>query len=234
MRILEQIDLAWLTHIEYTDLLLNMRLVRMSAKMSKETFQRFTLLYLIGQFPEGVRSSFRLQKVLYYATRDVDLKPFTFRHTQYGQYSWEATALLEELLESGIIQRQNLNSERAGAHWRLDNLLDYRSIDRVYKKAFPELSKAIRACVKEYGFMKQRALDDRVHSDPILAKVPRDRVLHEETTLDAVESPLNDDQSEDIELTLAPRLLATLARFAEVMENSDFDDSKVTVVDSLV
>ena len=206
----------------------------MSAKMSKETFKRFTLLYLIGQFPEGVHSSFRLQKVLYYATHDVDPKPFTFQHTQYGQYSWEAAASLEELLESGIIQRQKLGGERAGAHWLLDNILDHRSIARAYEQAFPQLAEAIYTSAKEYGFMKQRALDDRVHADPILTEVPRGGVLHEETTVESVESPLSEDRTEDIELALAPRLLSTLARFAEVMENTDFDDSKVRVVDSLV
>ena len=206
----------------------------MSAKMSKETFQRFTLLYLIGQFPEGIYSSFRLQKVLYYATRDVDPKPFTFHHTRFGQYSYDAGVQLTLMLESGIIQCQKLGGEHLGAHWRLDNLLDYRSINRAYKEAFSQLAQVIRASVIEYGFMKQRALDDRAHADPILKEVPRNKVLHKETAVEAIRFPLSEDQSEDIELALAPRLLATLARFAEVMENTDFDDSKVMVVDSLV
>ncbi|MCY4009765.1 MAG: hypothetical protein OXF22_08470 [Anaerolineaceae bacterium] len=206
----------------------------MSAKMSKEAFQRFTLLYLIGQFPEGIYSSFRLQKVLYYATCDVDPKPFTFHHTRFGQYSYEAGVQLTLMLESGIIQCQNLGGEHSGAHWRLDNLLDCRSIKRAYKKAFPQQAEAICASVKEYGFMRQRALDDRAHADPILVKVPRDQVLHEETPAETIESPLSEDQSEDIELALTPRLLSVLKRFTEVMENTDFDDSKVRVVDSLV
>ena len=49
-----------------------------NATISKETFQSLVLLYLIGQFPEGIFSSFRLQKVLYFATRSAELKPFTF------------------------------------------------------------------------------------------------------------------------------------------------------------
>ena len=206
----------------------------MSAKMSKETFQRFTLLYLIGQFPDGIYSSFRLQKVLYYATRDVDPKPFTFKHTQYGQYSWEAAASLEELLESDLVQRGDLTREYKGNHWLWNEILDRGCFARAYEKAFPQHAVAVKKSVQKYRLMKQPELDERVHADSILREVPRGEVLHEETACEAIESPLSEDLSEDIELALAPRLLSTLARFAKVVAETDFDDSKVRTIDSLV
>lgn len=76
----------------------------MSAKMSVETFQRLTLLYVIGRFEDGVYSNFRLQKVLYYGTRDAEPVPFTFYHTAYGQYSREAAAMLTLMLDSGLVE----------------------------------------------------------------------------------------------------------------------------------
>lgn len=206
----------------------------MSAKMSKGTFQRFTLLYLIGQFPEGVRSSFRLQKVLYYATRDVDPKPFTFKHTQYGQYSWVASASLEVMLEGSLIQRKELAGERMGAHWLPGEMLDPEGVAQAYQQAFPPLAEAIRNSVEEYGYLRQDELDTRVHADPVLAEVPPGEVLHSETPDDTVETLLSEDHSEDLELALAPRLLSIMTRFARVVEETDFDDSKVQTIDSLV
>ena len=206
----------------------------MSAKMSKETFQRFTLLYLIERFPRGVHSSFRLQKVLYYATRDVEPKPFTFRHTQYGQYSWEAAASLEVMLEGSIIQRKELAGERMGAHWLLGEMLDPQGVAQAYEQAFPPLAEAIRNSVEEYGYLKQNELDTRVHADPVLAEVPPGEILHSEAPDDTVATLLSEDHSEDFELALAPRLLSILTRFARVVEETDFDDSKVQTINSLV
>lgn len=206
----------------------------MSARMSKGTFQRFTLFYLIGQFPDGVRSSFRLQKVLYYATRDVEPKPFTFHHTQYGQYSCDAAISLEVMLEGSIIQRKELAGERKGAHWLPGEMLDSQGVAQAYEQAFPQLAEAIRDSVEEYGYLKQNELDTRVHADPILAEVPPGEVLHSEAPDDTVATLLSEDHSEDFELALAPRLLSILERFARVVEETDFDDSKVQTINSLV
>ena len=206
----------------------------MSAMMSKGTFQRFTLLYLIGQFPDGVRSSFRLQKVLYYATRDVEPKPFTFHHTQYGQYSCDAAISLEVMLEGSIIQRKELLGEHKGAHWLPGEMLDPQGVAQAYEQAFPQLAEAIRDSVEEYGYLKQNELDTRVHADPILAEVPRGELLHSEAPDDSVATLLSEDHSEDFELALAPRLLSILERFAKVVEETDFDINKVKIDNTLV
>ena len=206
----------------------------MSAKMSKETFQRFTLLYLIGRFPEGIFSSFRLQKVLYYATRDVDPKPFTFHHTRHGQYSYEAGVSLEVMLEGSLIQRKELAGGRVGAHWLPGEMLDPQGVAQAYEQAFPPLAAAIRDSVEEYGYLKQDELDTRAHADPALAEVPPGEVLHSEAPADTVATLLSEDHSEDFELALAPRLLSILARFARVVEETDFDINKVKVDNTLV
>lgn len=206
----------------------------MSAKMSKATFQRFTLLYLIGQFPKGVFSGFRLQKALYYATRDTEPKPFTFRHTEHGQYSCDAAAALEVMLEGELLRRKELAGGRPGARWLPGDMLDQEAVAQAYEQAFPPLAAAIRASVSEYGYLRQPELDERVHADPMLAEIPRGEILHAETADDAVETLLSEDECEDFELTLAPRLLSILKRFVEVAKTTDFDSSKVRVDNTLV
>ena len=94
----------------------------MASTIGKETFQRLTLFFLIGCFEQGVFSSFRLQKVLYYATRDVEPKPFTFHHTTWGQYSRDAANQLLHMLESqDCASVKKLTGKYGGARWKVDS-----------------------------------------------------------------------------------------------------------------
>ena len=95
------------------------------------------LLYLLGQFPRGVFSSYRLQKVLYFATRDVEPKPFTFLHTVYGQYSNDATVLLTEMLEDELVKREPLREELSGALWYRGDDIDPEVTDKALEDGFP-------------------------------------------------------------------------------------------------
>lgn len=180
----------------------------MAGKIDKETFQRLTILYLIEQFPNGVFSSFRLQKVLYYATRDVDPKPFTFHHTRYGQYSHDAGVQLTLMLESGFVKRDKLNGERSGALWQVGDDMEHVEITRSFEQGFPQLVSAFRDAIGDYGFMKQRELDDRVHADPILKEKPTGRVLIAASRHKRVPCGLDDVESEDLELMLSTELFS--------------------------
>ena len=152
----------------------------MAAMMDKETFQRLALLYLLGQFPRGVFSSYRLQKVLYFATRDVEPKPFTFLHTVYGQYSRDATALLTEMLEDDLVKRTPFEDGRSGALWFRGDDMDVTLLDHTLETGFPRLAEAIRDNVARYGFLKQRELDTQAQEDPALQCMPAGGVLFSE------------------------------------------------------
>ena len=191
----------------------------MSAKMSKETFQRFTLLYLIGQFPEGIFSSFRLQKVLYYATRDVDPKPFTFHHTRHGQYSYEAGVQLTLMLESGLVKRERLNGERGTALWQIGDNLEHFDVVRSFESAFPQLTPHFHKAIEEFGFMKQRELDERVHQDAILQQKPSGKVLHAATRSKWIKCALDDVENEDLELMLSPDLFGFIGQRTQEIAN---------------
>lgn len=184
----------------------------MKAMMDKETFQRLVLLYLLGQFPRGVFSSYRLQKVLYFATRDVEPKPFTFLHTVYGQYSRDATALLTEMLEDDLVKREPLREELSGALWYRGDDIDPELMDHAMEKGFPELANSIQNSVERYGFLKQRELNEKAHDDPVLTDVPHGEILINEATTETVQVPLDDNLVEGLEFTLCPGTLHLVKR----------------------
>ena len=204
----------------------------MAGKIDKETFQRLTILYLIEQFPNGVFSSFRLQKVLYYATRDVEPRPFTFHHTRFGQYSCDARGVLDEMHEEGLLEQEQLKGESSGVRWQSGVFIDAAVVDANLEAGFPQLARSINASVKEYGFMKQRELDERVHADPVLEEVPPGGILIEEDSKSRVATQLDEETVEELEILLTPGFIPAMAKLARTVAETDFDTSKVRTIDS--
>ena len=205
----------------------------MAGTIDKETFQRLTLFYLVGCFDRGVFSSFRLQKVLYYATRDVEPRPFTFHHTKWGQYSRDASIQLLHMLEGSIVEREALSGKYGGALWKTGDLSDSSDIRSAFEEGMPEHAEAIRESVDKYGGLKQGELDEIVHSDPILRERRRGRVLVRETGDKRIVIRLDEDTAEELEFALSPLLSLALARLARTVAETDFDVSKVRVSASL-
>ncbi len=182
----------------------------MPSTIGKETFQRLALFYLIGCFEKGVFSSFRLQKVLYYATRDVDPKPFTFHHTSWGQYSREAANQLLIMLESQVVKREKLAGEYSGALWQAGDDLNNNEIRVAFEKGFPDLAKSIAESVCEWGYLKQRVLDERVHADEVLAKVSVGCELFEGWQQDSVQMELDEDTAEDYAMLMSSHFISMM------------------------
>lgn len=203
--------------------------------MDKETFQRLTILYLIGQFPNGVFSSFRLQKVLYFGTNGEDLesRPFTFHHTRYGQYSCDARGVLDEMYEEGLLEQEKLTGESKGVRWQTGNLIDATVVCNNLEAGFPQLAQAIKASIRKYGFMKQNELDERVHSDEALEKTPTGGVLIEEDPGKRVRTQLDEEIVEELELLLTPGFVPAMAQLTRTVSETDFDTGKVRTIDSL-
>ena len=182
----------------------------MVSTIGKETFQRLTLFYLIGCFEKGVFSSFRLQKVLYYATCDVEPKPFTFHHTSWGQYSRDAADQLLIMLESQVVKREGLAGEFSGALWQAGDDLDNEEIREAFEKGFPELARSIADSVKEWGYLKQRVLDERVHADKILAQVPPGGELLKGLQQDSVRIELDGETAEDYAMLMSSHFISMM------------------------
>jgi len=205
------------------------------AMIMKETFQRLVLLYLIGKFPNGVFSSFRLQKVLYYGTcnEGVQPKPFTFQYTRYGQYSCDARGVLDEMYEEGLLEQEKLKGESQGVRWQTGTIIDAEVVRSSVEAGFPKLAKAIGDSIQEYGFMKQRELDERVHADPILEEVQLGGILIEEDPESRVATRLDEEIVEDLEILLTPGFVPAMAKLTRTVATTDFEISQVRTIDSL-
>ncbi len=201
--------------------------------LSKETLQRILILYLISKFPNGVFSSFRFQKVLYFAEKDLPLRPFTFKHTEHGQYSFDAREVLDELTQMKYVSQQQLSGHNDGAKWKLSSNRDANDyaiiLDAISKNIRPIVDNAI----KTYGYLGQAELDHTAHSDPILSLVGMYEIIFAENIPDVLNVGVSEEECESWELALNPNFIKVMGHVVEALENTDFNLGDVEKVDTL-
>ncbi len=205
----------------------------MGSIIDRETFQRLTLMYLIAQFPDGVDSDRRLQKLLYLATRDVEPKPFTFHYTEEGPFSRDASVQLLHMFETDIVQRVSPNGSPQDAAWMAHDTETCREFCEACEEGLPQHADALRASVAEYGSLKQSRLDARLREDARLQGLRCGRVLMRETSQRPVRVALDDDLAEELDMMLSPVFLMSMRRLDRAMAEGKFDISKARVIRSL-
>lgn len=190
----------------------------MSNTISKEIYQRLVLLHLIRQFPRGVMGSFRLQKVLYFATREAEWPPFTFHHTQNGQYSYDVRQVLNEMAKEGLVRQEEFRGRYdGGSKWLLSDKFESDPIENALSMGFPELATAIDNAANKYGRKQQDDLDRLAHGDPGLEETTRGEVLLAESAGDEIPTLLDEDDVDDVEMLLSRNFLKEMSRFAQVV-----------------
>lgn len=206
----------------------------MTGTIDHQTFQRLTLIYLIDQLPDGVSSSFRLQKLLYFATRDVDPKPFTFHYTGRGPYSRDASVQLLHMFEENLVQRQHTRNGATGEdRWVSGSSEAWRDLCDSFAEGLPTHAEAIRASAAHFGCLKWRELDENLCHDPRLQGMRRGRVLLREHGRQFVRVTLDDEQAENLEILTRPDLIRSMAELKRAVAETDFDTSKVRRINSL-
>ena len=114
--------------------------------IKKDTYQKLVLLYLVGNFKDGIYSSYRFQKVLYFGTKETDIRPFSFVHTEYGQYSYRAREVLDSLEELGLINRTGLPIKKDdGARW----VIAHEERKELYNHLFQQISNGLAVNLNE-------------------------------------------------------------------------------------
>ncbi len=205
----------------------------MSSIIDRETFQRLTLLYLIAQFPDGVDSDRRLQKLLYLAMRDVEPKPFTFHYTEEGPFSRDASVRLLHMFETAIVQRVAGNGADQGTRWKAWDTSTCREFCDAYDEGLPQHADALRDSVARYGHLKPYKLDSLLCEDQQLQGLRYGRVLMRETARRPVRVALDDDLAEELDMMLNPEFLQAMERLDRAVAEGRLDTSKVRVIRSL-
>ena len=206
----------------------------MTGTIDHQTFQRLTLLYLLDQLPEGVCSSLWLQQLLYFATRDVDPKPFTFHFTRQGPNSRDASVQLLQMFEDELVQRKSSDNGASGTgRWLVHDSAFIRDLCDTFAEGLPAHAEAIRDSVACHACLNQRELDEILRCDPHLQGMRRGRVLLRGHNRSFVSVTLDDEQAEDLEIMTRPELLRSMAELNRAVAETRFDTSKVRRINSL-
>lgn len=177
--------------------------------------------------------SLRLQKVLYFATKEMKRPPFTFIKYDYGQFSRDVGLLLDEMVDEGLVRHKELggNNDR-GSHWLTSDIFESEPIENALRNGFPKLAEAIDDAVRKYGRRQQDKLRQIAYEDPELDKASHREVLLAEVEEDEIPTMLDEDDVDDVEMLLSPNFLKEMSRFAKIVTETDLENSRANVDES--
>ena len=184
--------------------------------ISKDTFKRLFLLYTIGRFKDGVYGLFRLNKVVYFALKDASLKPFGFRRDRYGQHSNDLDTINEQLLSMNHTKATPFESGQGNKYSLSDKKnISFHSLAMSHIDA--KLKEKIDKAVKNYGYLSEKELLEKAHSDPkFLEAVEKDLdVLFGEKLPKRIAIDLSEDDCEDLELSLDPNFISAMTYLSD-------------------
>ncbi len=204
-------------------------------RISKATFKKLTLLYLVANFKDGAYSSYRVQKVLYFGTKYSKVHPFLFRHTTNGQYSKEARENLNALVSIGLLQMTGLPvKEDSGARWVINpEIVEHKFLDAFLRIA-SALSESITETVQNFGYLKNDEIKKMAEDDDLLKATPFGQVLFDENLPQTIEVDLPEDLCEDLEFVLNEHFIKCTDQIVKGIEQTDFDIGQVKKVGSFL
>lgn len=175
--------------------------------ISKDTFKRLFLLYTIGRFKDGCYGLLRLNKVVYFASKQLSsLSPFQYKNYYHGQHSKDLDNINEQLLFMNYTKAIPLDSEQGNKYALTDKKnMDYYNI--VISKIDPKMKKAINDAVNEYGYLSETELKKKAYCDEDFLKSDQNDVLMKEKLDKRIKVGLSDDDCEDLELSLDPAFI---------------------------
>jgi len=184
--------------------------------ISKDTFKRLVLLYTIGRFKDGVYGLFRLNKVVYFVLKDTRLKPFGFKRDRYGQHSNDLDTINEQLLSMNHTKATPFESGQ-GNKYSLTDKKNIRFHSLAMSRIDAKLKEKIDEVVKNYGYLPEKELLQKAHSDPeFLEAVEKDiDLLFDEKLPNRIPVDLSDDDCEDLELSLDPNFISAMTYLSD-------------------
>jgi len=199
--------------------------------ITKDTFKRLFLLYLINEFKHGVYGKLRLEKITYFIEREVDIKPFEYKWYHYGQYSEGLSDILEQLISLGFVSSLPLDSEKGNKYKVKGEIQDHSSVISIV----PGLVKKTKQIVELWGYASTQKIVKQAHSFPEVKGLECNDKIFDENLSDKIElKNFDEDACEDLNLSFDPKFIASMEKINKGIEESDFDVSKVKTVDSFI
>jgi len=206
--------------------------------ISKETFKKLFLLYTVGKFNKGVFGKKRLQKIVYIIERESEIKPFEFKKYLYGQFSESMDDMQDYLLSMGYLIASPLKTTSSDHSGNLFELADKKLIQ--YYSSFMEninakLIKRIDTIINNYGYLPESELTKIAYAFSEFALAGWDSILFKEELPNRIAiKNIDEDDIEELEISLNPRFINLINRMDNVFEQDEFDPQKVKKVVELI
>lgn len=198
--------------------------------LSAATYRRLYLFCLIGTFADGVYGAKRLHKVAYFIDREMNLKPFEFKHYDLGQYSEMLEDIKEQLISMGYIFTVPLESGKGNKYVIIDKGL----VDRYFAilaRINPKLADKIRETVSGPGYLREDELIKMAYAMPEFIKSRYNETLFHTNLPDFLEvEGLSSDECDELELSLNPSFISAAGRILEGLDYASIDWDKVEKV----
>jgi uncharacterized protein YwgA len=182
--------------------------------ISKDTFKRLFLLYTIGQFKKGVYGRLRLNKVIYFATKDARKIPFTFRYDHYGQHSKDLDDVNEQLLSMKYNTAIPLESGQ-GNRYALTSKDHMEFYGIALSCIDSHLKEKVDKVVQDLGYEPEVDLKKKAYMDPLFLESEEGDVLLEENLKERIDVDLPEDDCEDLELSLDPKFISAMTHLSD-------------------
>lgn len=131
--------------------------------------KQLLVLYLLGKYPEGLKGSTRLQKLIYLLeknTQHLKVSPFTFRYWHYGPYSSDLADLVTFLASKNLIEVRQYSvgyTAVASAYYLTEDGRDF--VEVATKVLQKEILSTFDQIIDEYGSMYCVNLIDTIYKD---------------------------------------------------------------------
>lgn len=197
--------------------------------ISRETFKRIVLLYILGEFEHGSYGHTRLQKIAYFIQGELDVKPFTFEKAYFGQYSADLDAIKDQLISMGQIHVSPLDTGRGNKY---ESTLKARhDYYRRLLSTFEGMPKQIRQVVEEWGYKPEDEIIERAYELDDLEGMEDFEIIEESNLPEWIDvEGVEEDECDELELALSPNFVEAMRRIAAGLEESALDIDKVQKV----
>lgn len=192
-------------------------------KITSSTVKKIALLYAINKAKKAIYSDFRLHKLIYFCTKDSKVKPFTYKHTDYGQYSYELADIANELESIGLIESKPLDTRDNGIQWAIKDKNNARDISSLLAKISPNLKNCIDNKFDTYQYMKQDDLDKIAHSDQDLLNTPLMEIIFSQNISEYVDVDIPENDIEDLELALNTEFVTAVRKLINRVDNKEIN-----------
>ncbi|MCK4817671.1 hypothetical protein KA005_18020 [bacterium] len=182
--------------------------------ISKDTFKRLFLLYTIGRFKKGVYGRLRLNKIVYFATKDASLVPFEFKHDHYGQHSKDLDDINEQLLSMKHATATPLESEQ-GNKYALTSEDNWKFYEIALSRIDHRLKTKVDEVVENLGYDLETDLKRKAYADPRFLESEDGDILFKENLNETIDVDLPEDDCEDLELSLDPKFISAMTRLSD-------------------